>query len=256
MRTHSLFSIWGKLCRCFLQSLPASMTTSAAAQNNVLLGKMVRVTRNGMWLAILVAGCCSFVFAQHGVQEFTSTGTFQVPAGVSTLRVDAYGAGGGGGASDSTFYGGGGGAGAYTAGVIAVSPGEVLTIVIGTGGKGGANPGGAGLAGGATKILNPSKVVLFSANGGKGGQGATSTSNGSGGAGGAGGTFGSIRHAGQNGLGGSSSPQGGVGYLPVGFSSIFVVNGTLFGTGGQGAFSGSNGGNGFAGLPGYILISW
>jgi hypothetical protein len=72
---------------------------------------MVRVTRNGVWLTILVAGCFSSAFAQHGVQEFTSSGTFPVPAGVSTLRVDAYGAGGGGGGFNlsSNFNGGGGG---------------------------------------------------------------------------------------------------------------------------------------------------
>jgi len=223
------------------------------------LGKMVRVTRNGVWLTILVVGCCSSAFAQHGVQEFTSSGTFQVPAGVSTLRVDAYGAGGGGGGLNLSFNfnGGGGGGAAYAGGVITVSPGEVLAVVIGSGGKGGlaGNPAGAGSAGGATKILNSTKVVLFSANGGKGGQGGTTTSGGSGGAGGAIGTFGSIRHAGQS---GASNDSGGVGYVPVGFNVgfIFLGSGPVFGNGGTGGIPPVNGGNGSGGFPGYILISW
>jgi hypothetical protein len=215
------------------------------------------MTRKGVWLAILVASCVSSAFAQRGIQEFTSSGTFLVPTGVSTLRVDAYGAGGGGGGGDSASLnniGGGGGSGAYNAGVITVSPGEVLTIMIGKGGAGGlaGNPGGAGAAGGATKILNPSSVVIFSANGGKGGQGGTSTSSGAGGAGGAAGTFGSIRHAGD----GTGS---GNGYFPVGFYFSKPVEGGFpccpgrFGGGGLG---GGNGKNGSTGEPGYLLIAW
>ena len=38
MHTHSLFSISGKLCRCFLLLALASVTTSAAAQNNTFSG--------------------------------------------------------------------------------------------------------------------------------------------------------------------------------------------------------------------------
>ena len=38
MHTHSFFSIAGKLCRCFLLLALASMTTSAAAQNNTFSG--------------------------------------------------------------------------------------------------------------------------------------------------------------------------------------------------------------------------
>ncbi len=206
------------------------------------------MTRKWVWLAILVASCVSSAFAQLGIQEFTSSGTFTVPAGVTTLRVDAYGAGGGGGGGDpegtEDQYGGVGGGGAYNAGVITVSPGEVLTITIGKGGAGGlsGNPGGAGAAGGATKILNASKVVVFSANGGKGGQGETSTSDGTPGAGGAAGTFGSIRHAGATG-----NYYGGE-YNPVGY-----YRQEWFGGGGSG---GGSVGNGQNGLPGYLLIAW
>jgi hypothetical protein len=210
------------------------------------------LTRKAVWLTILVAGCCSSAFAQHGIKEFTANGTFQVPAGVTTLRVDAYGAGGGGGGGTSMANGGGGGGGAYSAGVVTVSPDAVLTIVIGGGGAGGLGGDTArtGSTGGAAKILDPSQVVIFSANGGKGGLGASGSTQGAGGAGGAIGAFGGIRHVGRN---GDSSGGGGAGYLPIGFSLTFILNGK-FGTGGQGGprpFW-----KGFTGLPGYILISW
>ena len=208
------------------------------------------IARKYAGLPVLVAISLPAALAQHGVQEFTSSTTFQVPTGVSSLRVDAYGGGGGGGGNDSSFSGGGGGAGAYTAGVIDVSPGDVLTITVGAGGAAGSsgNPAQAGSPGGSSKILSATNVVVLSANGGRGGQGATATSNGKGGAGGAAGSLGSVRHAGQNG----NSGGGGIGYLPVGYSLIFVQNG-VFSTGGQGGFSGVNAQKG---LPGYILISW
>lgn len=207
-------------------------------------------------LLLLVAGCSS-VFAQLGIQEFTASGTFTVPAGVSTLRIEAYGAGGGGGGGSSSAAGGGGGGAAYNAGVVTVSPGAVLSVVVGKGGTGGSsgNPGGAGSAGGASKILDPGKVVIFSANGGRGGGGASGSTGGSPGAGGAAGTFGSIRHAGQ----GALQNGGGYGYIPAGFQVFFndpfgqaVSPG--FGRGGDGGFSPAP--NGTNGTGGYILISW
>jgi hypothetical protein len=228
--------------------------------NALAFGKVGSMVRGGVWLTVLVAACSSPVFAQHGIQEFTANGTFTVPAGVSELRVDAYGGGGGGGGADgSTQFGGGGGGAAYNAGVVTVSPGEVLTIMVGSGGKGGlaGNPAQAGAAGGTTKILNSSKVVLFAANGGKGGQGATSTANGSSGVGGAAGSFGSIRHVGQGGLANSA----GYGYVPLGFSNnsndaFGIVVNPGFGAGGNGGSGGFSGGNGFSGSLGYMLISW
>jgi hypothetical protein len=218
------------------------------------LEKILRMTRSGVWLTILIASVCCPAFAQHGVEEFRSNGTFTVPAGVNTMRVDAYGAGGGGGGGDSTFVGGSGGGGAYNAGVIPVSPGAVLTVVVGSGGKGGpgGDPGGAGSAGGSSKIANSSKVILFSANGGKGGQGDSGSANGAPGAGGAAGTFGTIRHAGKN---ADSFGNPGSGYVPVGFTPN-TIDGVEIGFG-CGGFGGSGTpGNGPSGQPGYILISW
>lgn len=57
---------------------------------------------------------------------------FVVPAGVSSVHVELWGAGGGGGR-----YANLGGAGAYVAGDLAVTPGETLGIIVGKGGSDG-----------------------------------------------------------------------------------------------------------------------
>ena len=63
-------------------------------------------------------------FAQS--QTFNSSGTFTVPAGVSSIVVEAWGAGGGGSTiTSSRRRGGGGGGGAYARSIIAVTPGAM-----------------------------------------------------------------------------------------------------------------------------------
>lgn len=111
----------------------------------------------------------------HGVQEFTSSGTFVVPAGVYKIYVTACGGGGGGGGclydSDSAYIAydgnGGDGAAAIKRHPFSVVPGQEIAITIGTGGKAGSNSSSsptAGSAGGSTVI--GSLVTLA---GGKGG---------------------------------------------------------------------------------------
>jgi hypothetical protein len=60
--------------------------------------------------------------------------TYTVPPGVTSITVKMWGAGGGG--SDNRD-GGNGGGGAYVTGTLTVTPGEVLTIVVGQGGHAG-----------------------------------------------------------------------------------------------------------------------
>ena len=115
---------------------------------NSLLNRNRQMTCKAAWPMALAALCVSCALAQNtssGVQDFTANGKVTVSTGVTSLRIDAYGAGGGGGAATSYggFYGGGGGGGAYNAGFIQVSPGDVWTIVVGKGGVGGFYPGGA-----------------------------------------------------------------------------------------------------------------
>jgi hypothetical protein len=96
---------------------------------------------------------------------FTTSGAYVVPAGVTTVKVQAWG-GGGGGQSGS---GGGGGGGEYAAeNALAVTAGESLTVTIGAGGAGG--PSGAGGPGsdGGTTTVKRSGTTLVSAHGGKG----------------------------------------------------------------------------------------
>jgi len=83
-----------------------------------------------------------------GTQTFSFTGgvqTFSVPACVSTLNVDVYGAQGGSGNSMNQNYGG------RVQTTLQVTPGETLSIYVGgqgTLGSGGYNGGGSGDAGG------------------------------------------------------------------------------------------------------------
>lgn len=86
-------------------------------------------------------------FGRREVRVFDYTGSdqsFQVPTGVSNVRVMMWGAGGGGG--DTT-----GGAGAYIEGNLAVTSGETLGIVVGQGG----NNSSASTYGGGGGMVTP-----------------------------------------------------------------------------------------------------
>jgi len=93
----------------------------------------------GAWASSLGGGGYS-----PGSQTFDSSGNFTVPAGVHQVTVEMWGGGGGGGSSRcSTNYqgsifttiGGGGGAGGYARGKVQVTPGQVLYVRVGRGGK-------------------------------------------------------------------------------------------------------------------------
>lgn len=82
-------------------------------------------------------------FIQSGSQEWTTgSADFNVPTGVTQLKVVVIGAGGGGGAgydngSISGSSGAGGGAGAYISCDVNVKGGDTIKINVGSGGKGG-----------------------------------------------------------------------------------------------------------------------
>ena len=63
----------------------------------------------------------------HGVQEFRSSGSFVVPAGITRLLVEMWGGG-----SDNLPGTGAGGGGAYARSVITVIPGSTLTVQVGS----------------------------------------------------------------------------------------------------------------------------
>jgi hypothetical protein len=69
----------------------------------------------------------------HGDQVFTSSGTFNVPAGVTAVKVTVIAAGGNSGNGITNDYpGGGGGAGGYIVDYVAVTAGGTATVTVGT----------------------------------------------------------------------------------------------------------------------------
>jgi hypothetical protein len=179
---------------------------------------------------------------------FTYTGadqTYVVPANITRITVYMWAAGGQGTTTiNGSFYGG---AGAYVEGVLAVTPGETLTIYVGqrgtpgptfaykNGGYNSAGDLGTGTAGGRSGIARSStNIVAVGAGGGGGG-------NGNGGAGGI--TSGSAGTGTNPGGGGTQSAGG------TAASSSYNSGGVgqNFGGGtGPGAYGGS-GGDGFYG---------
>jgi len=107
--------------------------------------------------------------------------TFTVPVGVTSITVECWGATGGSGATVWSAIGGIGGYGGYGKGTLAVSPGEIINIVIGTKGVDGVGDfipeysyiqGYPGLQGGSTTITRSGTTYINSL-GGSGGIGGT-----------------------------------------------------------------------------------
>lgn len=195
------------------------------------------------------------VAAPHGMQVFTSGGTFNVPAGVSKVWVRLLGGGQGGGYANSSASAGSSGASAdYVEDVVSVTPGGTVTVTIGSGGAGASSPGD-GTAGGDSSF--GSLVVA------KGGASSTTS-------------VGSIIITSQNGVPalffasganvevrsaqGGSNPLGlgGVGARGTIGSQANGNNGQGKGTGGSGGANGTAGGpsTGGNGVPGTAILVW
>jgi len=185
--------------------------------------------------------------------------TFTVPAGVTSIEIETWGAQGANGSQGGsvTCPGGTGGRGGYAKGTLAVTPGQVLNIFVGgaaSGGNGGFNGGGttattgaarAGGGGGATDVRAGGTAlanrVIVAAGGGGGGNGGTRVSQaitsipgGNGGDANAGnGTAGTNSGGGSGGSGGTGTTGGTLGAGCSGFSATNGGTGTL-GTGGAG----------------------
>lgn len=83
-----------------------------------------------------VAAQVQFPNADPIVQEFTQSGTFQVPAGVTNLQAEVWGAGGAGASVNTVIPGGGGGGGEYAVEPsVVVTPGNRIPMSIGAGGQ-------------------------------------------------------------------------------------------------------------------------
>jgi len=193
-------------------------------------------------------------------QQFTGSGTFTIPAGVTAAKVTVVGAGGaGGGCAAGTNNGGGGGAGGVGIKWLSgLTPGNTLTVTVGTGGAGISNA--TGNAGGASSVSSGTQTITtVSANGGGGGfsgagtsAGAVETTAGTGGDmnfGGNGGSFATT--AGPYGGGGGASIFGGAG-ANSGSTGRPAVG---IGSGGSGCASAATGAGG-AGAGGLVVFEW
>jgi hypothetical protein len=180
--------------------------------------------------------------------------TFTVPSNISSINVSLSGAGGGA----ATIWGQIGGAGGLVSGTLAVTPGQILTVLVGglggTGtstqdGIGGYNGGGTGYTsstngwyvgggGGWSGILNQAKTIAYCIAGGGGGAGDNGT-------GGLGGGLTGANATNGNATGGTQSSGGtnGNGTIVGGLWSS-STNGASSGTG---DYVGGGGGGGYYG---------
>jgi len=211
------------------------------------------------------------------------TYTFVVPAGVTSITIECWGAGGAGGGNPNKNNdgGGGGGGGGYSRSNFNVVPGDSYTVFVGAGGTGSI---GKGVDGEDTWVTDP---TILGAKGGMGGIAAAGGSPGAGGAGGISGIGFNKQVGGNGGIGLDKNGNGEGG--PGGSSAGPTANGTSgpspwstitaaaaptgggkggnggdknkdglvgnsFGGGGGGAGGGKqNGGNG---ADGQVIISW
>jgi len=258
------------------------MTSGTLSQSQTLAVRLTSAgTASALRQATIVAGGFTFVWSVTttscipGSQTFSSSSSFTVPTGCSSLTVRLWGAGGGAGGTGSSGvtsgYGGGGG---FVQATFAATAGESLSVEVGTGGGGGgnvgggsggssgggsggggdssgANGGGGGGGGGPSRILRSSTVLLVAAGGGGGGgsgyyssstavPGEAATAGGSGNASGGSVTCSSGRCA----AGGSGSNGGGGGGGGGSGSNYNTESSSVGGRGGKGGTSAVNSGSG------------
>jgi hypothetical protein len=98
------------------------------------------------------------------MRTFTQNGTLQLPRGTTRIMVEVWGAGGGGSNT------GGGGGGGYGKAILLVGDGSLVSVSIGTGGKGGTLQAGQGTSTSVQyrPVTNPASAYVFSAAGGYG----------------------------------------------------------------------------------------
>lgn len=175
-----------------------------------------------------------FEFSDRQSQTFFASGTFTVPAGVTSISAICIGGGSSGILSDTAATGGKGGSMAG-ASAIAVTPGEQLTITVGAGGS--AVTTVDTFNAGSPSSISRGATVLLRAAGGLGGQGNNGTNL----------TTGSNTHTGEGGIGGAGFDQhagggggaggyGGSGGWGVDYNSVWAINpnqGVYGGAGGE-----------------------
>lgn len=206
---------------------------------------------NGGVLGYKTSASSAVTYSTTGVYFFT------VPTGITTLRVQCWGAGAGAGGGNAQQGGEGGGGGEYSEEpAYAVAAGQVYQIFVGDGGTGGFT-GHVGSDGGDTTfgvtatgpgVLNGLAVIANGGSagggfaGGNGGTGSINTIHFDGGNGASG-----SGNTGGNGGGGSGGPSGQGNAGQQSLSSTGAAGGAAVPSGGAG---GSGGNNGVAGSAG------
>lgn len=190
-------------------------------------------------------------YAGPNSQLFTASGTFTVPAGVTSVIITVVGGGGGGGgcqnnACNQTEGGMGGFGGVSIAYATGLTPGGTIAITVGAAGTAGASGGGAGGTGGTS-----SAGSYASATGGTGGlynqTGGLATSG-----------VGSLGRFNTKWPPNNNLSVG----SPYGYSDKRSTNGNGnagagYGAGGGGGWSNINGNkSGGAGAPGMVMVEW
>lgn len=179
----------------------------------------------------------------RGQQTFTSSGTFTVPSGVTSVDIFCVGGGCSGGIDlDTARSAGGGGGGGYTktAKGIAVSSGQQLNVVIGAGGAGNISQGGGN--GGNNTYVQRSGTTLCTADGGD------NSGWGAGGDGGSGGGDGGDRDGTTHGgYGGSDGGDGGASGDSLAGGAGQKTTTRAFGEPSGTLYAGGGGGSGVAG---------
>ncbi len=88
-----------------------------------------------------------------GVQSFTSSGNFAIPAGVTQVEVEVWGGGSGSYASVPGLASGGGAGGGYARKLVSgLIPGQIVPITVGAGGAAGTTGGAAAGPGGTSSF--------------------------------------------------------------------------------------------------------
>lgn len=189
----------------------------------------------------------------QGVTQTTpGTYSYTVPAGVTSIKLEAWGAGGAGGSAQTATAGlntrgGGGAGGSYASTTISVTTGEVITYTVGAGGTAqttgftNLTPGGEG----GFSSASLASTVVVKALGGLGGQSALSAPTSVNGAGGIAYTTGNTGSSFWGGNGGaaatgySGSGGGSAGTASNGNNGALLVGGIVV-TGGGAGGNGSN----------------
>jgi hypothetical protein len=202
---------------------------------------------------------------QPMIYKTVGTTTFTVPSGITNLKVLALGAGAGGGSGTATDAGGGGGAGEIrNTSTFSVQGGDILTIVVGSGGASNQRGGNSTVTNGRTgqSVRGNAGFAGGAGNGGIGGTGGIAigingvtyygaVGNNQGVGGGGSGTLGSGTtpsgtQGGAAGLGSILAVGTSTYYLGAGGAAGGITAGTpdTVNGGGTGGASGQNGSNG------------